>query len=83
MKCEFNIRLLVAACILIMAGCKIDIVVPEGATVRSESGTYECVGPNVCTVEVNDVFFEETFFVETEGDLIFAGWKRRERGLCG
>ena len=67
----------------VLAGCRIDLIAPEGATIRSESGAIECVGPATCTVEVNDLFFDETFIVETDPDVFFAGWRRRDRGFCG
>jgi hypothetical protein len=67
----------------LIAGCKIEVTAPEGATVRTESGAYVCIGPNVCTIEVNDLFFDETFTIETERGIASAGWKRRARGLCG
>ncbi|MEO0438286.1 MAG: hypothetical protein AAF098_15405 [Pseudomonadota bacterium] len=46
----------------VMSGCRIDVIAPEDAIVRSESGAFDCVGPATCTIEVNDLFFDETLF---------------------
>ena len=69
--------------ILLLMGCKVDIIAPQGATIRSSSGAYVCTGPQTCTIDVSDVFFDETFVVDTSGNVTFTGWKRRQRGFCG
>ena len=83
MRSVTNTGLMLFLATFIVSGCRIDVIAPEGATVRSESGAFDCVGPATCTIEVNDLFFDETFSVETNSGAIFAGWKRRDRGISG
>ena len=68
---------------LLLSGCKIDIVVPAGGTVLTESGRYTCLAGARCTVEVNDLFFNETFYVQPESGFTFGGWLKNDRFLCG
>ncbi|KAA1193181.1 hypothetical protein F0M18_04885 [Pseudohalioglobus sediminis] len=66
-----------------LSGCKIEIVVPNGGNVVSASGAYGCAQGERCIVEVSDIFFDETFIAEPRAGYRFAGWKKRDRGLCG
>ncbi|MEM6606739.1 MAG: hypothetical protein AAF671_13325, partial [Pseudomonadota bacterium] len=83
MRSLISTKLALVLSAIAVSACRIDIIAPEGATVRSESGAFSCVGPNTCTIEVNDLFFDETFSVETTNGNVFTGWTRRNRGLCG
>ncbi|MHA7816610.1 MAG: flavin monoamine oxidase family protein [Pseudohaliea sp.] len=76
-------RLSAAVLALLLSACRIEVIVPEGARVLTESGAFRCAGPGTCELEVSDLFFDETFFVETDPDSVFRGWKKRHRGLCG
>ncbi|MEM1111856.1 MAG: DNRLRE domain-containing protein [Pseudomonadota bacterium] len=69
--------------VMMISGCRVDLVAPEGVTIRSESGAFDCVGPDTCSIDVNDLFFDETFSIETNEGGAFANWKRRSRGFCG
>jgi len=72
-----------AVVLLLLGGCRIEVVVPEGGTVTTESGRYTCLAGANCTIEVNDLFFNETFIVEPESGFTFGGWQTRPRFLCG
>lgn len=74
---------LVPLVLVILSGCRIDVIVPAGSVVSSESGRYECVGPRICSIDVSDLMFAESFHVTTDDGFAFTHWKRRERGLCG
>lgn len=69
--------------LLLLVGCRIEVVVPAGGTVLTESGRYTCLAGAQCTIEVNDLFFNETFFVEPESGFTFGGWRKSPRFLCG
>ena len=74
----------IALLALVLAGCKIEIKVPEGGRVVSQSGEIEaCEAGMTCTVSVVDIFFDETFVAEPADGMKFAGWEKLERGLCG
>jgi hypothetical protein len=68
---------------LTLSACRIQVEVPQGGSVITESGDYRCSAGSTCTVEVADLLFDETFLVETEEGYSFAGWAVRSRGLCG
>ncbi|QFU76490.1 hypothetical protein EY643_12940 [Halioglobus maricola] len=72
-----------AAAALALAGCKIQIVVPEGGRVVTESGSMVCEAGETCVVDVSDFFFDETFIPEPDEGMMFAGWEKRHRGFCG
>ena len=69
--------------LLFTAGCKIQIEVPPGGQVVTESGVYSCSTGEVCSIDVVDLFFDETFSAEPATGYRFDGWLKRDRGLCG
>ncbi len=68
---------------LLLAGCKIEISVPQGGTVVTSSGAYSCFAGQTCVISVDDIHFDETFSVTPDPGFAFVGWKQRDRGLCG
>ncbi|MFC1579264.1 RCC1 domain-containing protein [Pseudomonadota bacterium] len=73
----------IALAFLFLAGCKIQIALPKGGNVFTESGSYDCLSGQACTIDVYDTFFDETFIAVAEPGYRFAGWKKRDKGLCG
>ncbi len=72
----------VLASVAFVSGCKVQIEVPEGGTVASQSGVYTCEAGNTCEVDIVDGTFEESFVATPVAGFEFAGWKRRTSGLC-
>jgi ELWxxDGT repeat protein len=73
----------VALTFLSLAGCKVEITVPIGGNVITESGVYECSSGKKCTIDVYDIFFDETFVAVPDQGFSFAGWKKKDKGFCG
>lgn len=71
--------------LFMLTACKIQIDPPAIGGVRSESGNYNCYGRDrdVCTIEVLDALFDETFVAYGTDGWRFVRWKKREGGLCG
>ncbi len=67
---------------MLVSGCKVIIEVPEGATVVSESGAYSCPSQQTCTIDLVDVFFDETFVALPEPGYTFMGWSKAKSALC-
>lgn len=67
----------------VLTACKIVIEVPAGGTVKTESGNYLCKQKRSCTIDVVDVFFNETFRASPAKGWAFAGWQKRDKALCG
>jgi hypothetical protein len=67
----------------ILSACKLEIVVPEGGSVTSTSGGFDCSEGETCTFDVDDLSFSETFTGVGSGENRFLRWKKRKRGLCG
>ncbi len=79
-----RIRTLVFLCLCTaLTACKIVIEVPAGGTVKTDSGNYLCKQKRSCTIEVVDIFFNETFRAAPAQGWAFLGWQPRERALCG
>lgn len=76
---------LVFAVTLVVA-CKVRIVVPEGGDVSSQSGAFNCKAGETCTIDVVDIFFEETFVATPAQGYRFHAWKKwpgKKNGFCG
>ncbi|MEO0438324.1 MAG: PHB depolymerase family esterase [Pseudomonadota bacterium] len=67
----------------VLSGCFIEITVPAGVQVVSDSGSYQCGAGEVCSIEVVDLLFDETFQALPVDGMEFVGWKIRENSLCG
>ncbi len=66
-----------------LAACKIQVTVPEGGKVVTETENFSCASGNTCEISVVDVFFDETFVAVPEDGYTFRQWRKRDRGLCG
>lgn len=75
------VTLIMAASVL--AGCKIEISVPEGGAVVSSTGLYGCVAGEMCTIDVNHTYFQEHFTAVPKAGYEFAGWQKTQGGFCG
>jgi len=66
----------------LLAGCPLEVVVPTGGDVRSDSGTLDCTSGNTCFVDVADTTFQETFTAVPRPGYEFAGWEGIANDLC-
>lgn len=78
-----NKRITLAALMLLLAGCRIEIDVPTSGSVTTTSGAISCSAGEQCTVDVSDIFFDETFVAEADEGFVFTGWESKDKGLCG
>ncbi len=66
-----------------ISGCKLRLRLAGGGHVESSSGTNDCRANTICTIEVVDIFFDETFTAVPQQGFIFGGWKGGTQHLCG
>ena len=59
-----------------LSACKLKITVPEGGSVKTESGSYECLPLRACEIDIYDIFFDEIFIAEPDPGYKFTGWKK-------
>jgi len=68
---------------LLLAACKMEIEVPEGGRITTESGSISCAAGESCTIDISDINFDETFIAVAEEGYVFSGWSTKHRGFCG
>ncbi|MEM1111025.1 MAG: imelysin family protein [Pseudomonadota bacterium] len=66
-----------------VSGCKLIIRVPEGGSVTSTSGSFDCSADDTCRFDVTDSMFDETFTAVPDEGFVFDGWRKRNKRLCG
>ena len=66
-----------------LTGCKIEVPVPTGGYVTTQSGTFTCQAAQTCVIEVNDLEFDETFIAIPDSGMKFVRWENRDRGFFG
>ena len=66
-----------------LTACKIVIEVPENGSIETLSGAIDCDSGETCSVEVVDVFFDETFIAKPIQGYAFDGWRKAKRHFCG
>jgi len=76
-------RILLCAAIAALSACKIQIETPLEGGVTTTSKAIECAAGQVCSVDVSDIYFNETFIADPAEGWHFTGWKKREAGLFG
>ena len=74
---------LLASGLLVLSACKLQIKVPQGGTVTSSDGAYTCEAGQTCTIDVVDLFFDETFVAEAAPGYYFSRWNKLDGYLCG
>ena len=77
---RFSILILLA--IATLTACKVEIEVPTSGSVTTNSNNINCAAGQTCSVDVVDIFFDETFVAQPATDFVFTGWKRKARGFC-
>ena len=75
--------IIVASTVLTLASCKLRLVVPEGGSVETNSMAFSCASGKICTIDVVDIFFDETFVATAADGHQFTQWRKRDRGFCG
>lgn len=81
MKLSRFVLLIFAVCLL--SACKIRIIVSDGGSVGTESGTFTCPAGSTCDIDVVDFFFDETFVATPLNGYEFRFWRRADRRFCG
>ena len=76
-------KLLLIIALLALAGCKIVIVMPAGGSVASDSGLYGCAAGEVCVINVDHIFFSETFLAKPAPGFAFSHWEKKPGSFCG
>lgn len=67
--------------IILLAGCKIVVTVPEGGRVITEDG-FVCSSGKVCVIEVGSDRFDSTFTAKPSEGYTFTRWARKDSALC-
>ncbi|MEM6581081.1 MAG: imelysin family protein [Pseudomonadota bacterium] len=65
---------------LFLVGCKVVVKVPDGGSVTSASGDFDCASGEECSIDVTNFDFEETFTAVPEEGFEFIGWSTT--GFC-
>ena len=81
MKPPLN-KLLLAVIAIGLAGCRLEVAVPEGGRVESASGRYDCDELFICSGEIDDGEFEETFTAVADPGFRFVRWSETESTVC-
>lgn len=66
-----------------LASCKLAVLVVEGGSVQSASGTRNCLEQEVCVFLVDDTNFTETFTAVPNEGWSFVRWNSGAFFLCG
>ena len=67
--------------LVVLGGCKIHVLMPEGGEVQSvSSGT--CLSGNVCVLQVSNTSYTETFTAVPQPGWQFVKWNNGDAFLC-
>lgn len=75
-------RILLYTSFAALAACKIDVNVPVGGSVSTNSGSLTCTANSTCTLDVADIYFDETFVANPATGYDFISWKSGPGRLC-
>lgn len=75
--------LLVVIVICLTASCKVEVYIPEGGQVKTQSGAYHCAPNKPCNIDVSDLFFDEIFVAVPHDGYRFVEWRKQAGGLFG
>ena len=77
-----SVKLLLVLVTLTLAGCRLEIIVPEGGQVTSASGNYNCDEASTCRADITDGNFEDTFTALPNAGYRFVGWSKTQSNVC-
>ena len=77
------VKLLALALVPALQACKVEVEVPKGGRVVTESGSFVCKASETCEIDVVDTFFEETFVAQPNPGWMFRRWEEVPSGFCG
>jgi len=78
-----RLLLIAALTAVVVAACKVQITVPQGGRVTSQSGAYWCNASSQCVIDVYDTYFDEVFTAVPNEGYEFSHWRERYKGFCG
>ena len=73
---------LIGLLIASLSGCFLEITVGEGGEVQSASGLSDCAENSLCSIEVLDTTYRETFVAVPKSGYRFVGWDDGEDHQC-
>ena len=76
MTASYSKALLTILILTMLASCKIVANVPKGGSIEYVDGTNFCGAGEVCSTDVVDSFFDETFVAVPEAGSVFSMWTR-------
>lgn len=68
---------------LLLAGCKLALVVVDGGSISSKSGRHDCQSGSNCVIEITAADFNETFVAQPASGFEFSHWLSGDNMLCG
>ena len=75
--------LLACLVLLVCAGCKVKIIVPEHGKVVTADGDFTCNTGEDCVFDITDDTFDETFVAVPDPGWGFSHWKTGNKYFCG
>lgn len=66
-----------------LVACRLDLSAPSSGSIVSESGAFACNAAEVCSIDISDSYFDETFVAVPQEGFEFTGWKREPGAFCG
>jgi len=76
-------RTIIVFAAALLAACRIELQAPAEGAIGTQSGAIECASGQACTVEVDDLFFDEKFIGVPAPGWHFTEWKKEYLFGCG
>ena len=73
---------LIASLTSVLAGCFLELNVPTGGDVQSDSGTRDCLESTICSFETTDTDLNESFMAVARPGYKFVKWQEGDAYLC-
>lgn len=65
----------------VLAGCRLEVAVPEGGRVISDNG-FVCLAGETCEVSIDSTAFDDTFNAVADSGYTFEGWREGDAHAC-
>lgn len=76
------LKLLLLMTMLLLAACRLEVIVPEGGRVTSASGNFDCGEASTCQQNITSGDFEETFTAVPNSGYRFVAWGSETQERC-